>query len=83
MLCLRIGTVNRDDRPANARQFATLLTHRDLVQLVRRCLQAPEELAFGVYYGVSANTWRFWDLEDAARELGYVPEDDAERWREG
>jgi nucleoside-diphosphate-sugar epimerase len=82
VLCLRIGTVNHEDRPTSDRQFATLLTHRDLIRLVRCCLEAPEDLAFGVYYGVSANTWRFWDLEQARRDLGYVPEDDAEQWRE-
>jgi nucleoside-diphosphate-sugar epimerase len=81
VICLRIGTVNRADRPTSARQFATLLTHRDLVHLVRCCLDAPDSLRFAVYYGVSANTWRFWDIEGARDAVGYVPEDDAERWR--
>jgi nucleoside-diphosphate-sugar epimerase len=81
VLCLRIGTVNRTDRPTTPRQFATLLTHRDLVELVRCCLEAPEELRFGVYYGVSANTWRFWDIGSAEAELGYESRDNAERWR--
>ena len=80
-ICLRIGTVNAANRPENARQFATLLTHRDLVQLVRRCLAAPDSVRFAVLYGVSANTWRFWDLEEARLTVGYEPEDDAEAWR--
>jgi NAD+ dependent glucose-6-phosphate dehydrogenase len=81
VLCLRIGTVNRADRPENPRHFATLLTYRDLVQLVRRCLTAPESMRFAVFYGVSANTWRFWDIEDARERIGYEPQDDAEAWR--
>jgi nucleoside-diphosphate-sugar epimerase len=81
VLCLRIGTVNRSDRPTTPRQFATLLSHRDLVELVRCCLEAPEERRFGIYYGVSANTWRFWDIASAEAELGYESRDDAERWR--
>jgi len=81
VLCLRIGTVNVADRPRAAREYATLLSHRDLVQLVRCCLQAPAELRFGVFYGVSANTWRIWSLEEAASALGYEPLDDAERFR--
>lgn len=81
VLCLRIGTVNGVDRPRNVRQFATLLTHRDLAALVTACLEAPDTLLFGVYYGVSGNTWRFWDIENARRELGYEPQDDTERWR--
>ena len=81
VICLRIGTVSREDRPRDAREYATLLTHRDLVQLVRRSLEAPESLGFRVYYGVSANRWRFWDIDDARDEIGYTPEDDAGSWR--
>jgi len=80
-ICLRIGTVNAANRPESPRQFATLLTHRDLVQLVRCCLAAPDSVRFAVLYGVSANTWRFWDLEEARRTVGYAPVDDTEAWR--
>jgi uronate dehydrogenase len=81
VLCLRIGTLNRTGRPSAARHFATLITHADLARLTRCCIEAPPELAFGVFYGVSANTWRFWDLDDTRRAIGYEPRDDAERWR--
>jgi uronate dehydrogenase len=80
-ICLRIGTVRADDRPREPRHYATLLSHTDLVRLVRCALEATSELAFGVYYGVSANTWRFWDIANAEVELGYEPQDDAERFR--
>jgi nucleoside-diphosphate-sugar epimerase len=80
VVCLRIGTVNASDRPKDPREFATLLTHRDLVHLIRRCLDVPE-LPFGVFYGVSANTWRFWDIDGARQVLGYEPQDDAEQCR--
>ena len=63
VLCLRIGTLNRADRPSAARHFATLLTHADMVSLVRCCIEAPPDLTFGVFYGVSANRWRIWDVE--------------------
>ena len=69
-ICLRIGTVRREDRPKVPRHYATLLTHSDLVRLVGRALEASLELRFGVYYGVSANTWRFWDIANATEELG-------------
>ena len=82
VICLRIGSVYPGEGVAEVRDFATLLTHRDLVQLVERCLAAPPSLRFGVYYGVSANTWRIWDIDAARVDLGYVPVDDAERWRE-
>ncbi|HET8651949.1 MAG TPA: NAD(P)-dependent oxidoreductase [Gaiellaceae bacterium] len=81
VICLRIGTVNAADRPRIPRHFATLLTHKDLVRLVRCAIQAPDDLAYGIFYGVSNNAWRFWGLDDARESLGYVPEDDAELWR--
>lgn len=80
-ICLRIGTVRADDRPQMPRHYATLLTHRDLIELVDCALRAPLELRFGLYYGVSANTWRFWDIANAIVELGFQPQDDAERFR--
>lgn len=82
VICLRIGTVNHQNRPLSPRAFATLLTHADLVRLVRCCLRAPLELGFAVVYGVSANRWRFWDLADAEERIGYRPEDDAEMFRQ-
>ena len=81
VLCLRIGTVNRASRPLTARHFATLLTHADMAQLARCCIEAPPSLTFGVFYGVSANTWRIWEVDDARRAIGYEPQDDAEQWR--
>ncbi len=81
VLCLRIGTVNRQDRPLTVRNLATFLFHNDLVQLVERCMEAPREVAFGIYYGVSDNTWRFWDLSGAENEIGYRPTEDAGRYR--
>lgn len=82
-ICLRIGTVLAEDRPKHARHYATLLSHADLVGLVGCALRAPLEHRFGVYYGVSANTWRFWDIANAREELGFEPQDDAERFRSG
>ena len=65
------------------RHYATLLSHGDLVRLVDCALRAPLELRYGVYYGVSANTWRLWDVANAAKELDFEPQDDAERFRSG
>jgi uronate dehydrogenase len=72
--CLRIGSFR--ERPQNARELRTWISHRDTVQLVRRCIDAPP-LHFIVVYGVSANTRNEWH-DDAARLIGYRPEDNAE-----
>lgn len=80
-ICLRIGTVKADDRPTRPRHYATLLTHADLVRLVAAAVAAPSDLGFATVYGVSANTWRFWDIAEAETAIGYVPQDDAEVFR--
>jgi hypothetical protein len=78
--CLRIGTENRHNSPTQSvRHFATWLSHRDLVQLVDCCLTAP--LKFDIFYGVSNNLWRFWDISHAADVAGFKPKDNAEDWR--
>ena len=82
-LSVRIGTLNLEGKPTNQRQFATLLSHPDLVNLFSKCVNAPDELKFGIYYGVSNNKWRFWDISNSETEIGYKPSDNAEIWREG
>jgi uronate dehydrogenase len=81
VICLRLGSVYPSNRPGSARGFATMLTHGDLFRLVRACIAAPRSVGFGIIYGVSANTWRFWDVDEGRRLVGYEPVDDSEAWR--
>jgi uronate dehydrogenase len=74
--CLRIGTFRTPDRPAEARQLLTWISHRDMVQLVRRCIDHPH-YHFVVAYGVSNNLRSRWDNTNV-KFLGYRPVDDAE-----
>ena len=80
-LALRIGTVNKQNKPINIRQFSTLFTQRDLIGLVQSCIEAPSDLGFGIYYGVSDNSWRIWDISNSKEDLRYQPRDNAEIWR--
>ncbi len=74
-VCLRIGSVLRDDNPGQHPRFRkTWLSYRDLEQLVRKSLEA--KVTFGIYYGVSNNRGSFWDISNARLELGYEPQDD-------
>ena len=75
-ICLRIGAVLEDDDPSiDARNESIWLSHKDLVQLVTKSLLS--EVKFATYFGVSDNKKRFFDLSNAAAELGYQPESDA------
>ena len=75
VLCIRLGRVVEEDRPRDARHAATYLSHRDAAQIVERCVEAPEDVRFDVFYGVSDNRARFRDIEHAREVIGYVPED--------
>lgn len=74
--CLRIGTFRIPDRPADARQLLTWISHRDTVQLFRRCIDHPN-YHFITVYGVSNNLRSRWDNSNV-KFLGYRPEDDSE-----
>lgn len=76
VICIRIGSFG--ERPRQARELATWLSLGDAVRLFAACLSAPS-VGFRVIYGASANTRLSWDLSPA-RELGYEPQDDAERF---
>lgn len=74
--CLRIGSFR--ERPEDARQLSTWIGHRDMAELVRCAIEAPD-YGFAIVYGVSANARAKWASPDAAR-LGYRPTQDAETW---
>ena len=75
-VCLRIGTFA--ERPGGRRALSTWISPRDMVQLTRCSLDAPD-VHFEIVYGVSANHRSWWDNPGADR-LGYKPMDDAEQY---
>ena len=76
--CLRIGTFRTPDRPIDARGLLTWISHRDMVQLVRRCIDHPD-YHFIIAYGVSNNLRNRWDNTNV-KFLGYAPQDDSEQF---
>lgn len=83
VICLRIGSVVAWDNPTRSiRNFATWQSHRDLAQQIRKSLESPESLLFDIFYGVSDNKWRFWDIDHAREVIGYRPADNAEDYRD-
>jgi uronate dehydrogenase len=74
--CQRIGSFR--ERPEDERQLATWISPRDMVEVVRCAIEAPQ-FHFLVLYGVSANTRARWDNPAAAR-IGFVPRDNAEQY---
>ncbi len=82
-ICLRIGAVNREDRPTAPRHFSVWCSQRDVAQMVERAIAAPPSVRFDIFYALSDNRWSYRDLEHARARLGYAPQDRAEDYREG
>ena len=76
--CLRIGWVNAEDHPRDERGGAIWCSQRDVVQLIQRTIEAPEDLRFDIFYGVSNNRWCWVDIDHPREVLGYIPADSAE-----
>lgn len=72
VVCLRIGSWSQ--RPRDVRALSTWISPDDGGRLVEAALAAQ---GFHTVWGVSANTRRWWSLEEGAA-LGYHPVDDAE-----
>ena len=75
---LRIGSTL--PRPTEFRNLSTWLGHDDLLQLIMRCIEAPD-IGYLVVWGVSNNTRSYWDNSGAER-LGYRPVQNSEDYAE-
>ena len=80
-ICLRIGAVNRADRPLALRQFAVWCSQRDIAQMIGRAIDAPDSVRFDVFFVVSDNRWSYRDIDHGRAVLGYEPRDRAEDHR--
>ena len=54
---------------------------RDLAQLIVKAIRA--DLPFGIFFGISNNTGRYWDIRNGQQLLGYEPQDDAVKFSAG
>lgn len=78
VLCVRIGSVRSDDLPHQQRQYPIYLSHRDVAQMLQKCIDAPDDLLYDIFMATSNNKWGYRDLEHPRRVIGYVPQDSAE-----
>ncbi len=75
--CLRIGSSFPE--PKDRRMLITWLSYRDLTELIRCCIFAPQ-LGHTIVYGASDNKNKWWDNSLAAH-LGFKPQDSSEPFR--
>ena len=77
IICIRIGKVEIEDVPLNARNASVWCSHRDIIQMIDKAVHAPEDLKYAVVFACSDNPTRYRDIEHARNVLGFVPKDSA------
>lgn len=77
VICIRIGKVEIEDVPLNARNASVWCSHRDILQMIDKAVHAPDDLKYAVVFACSDNPTRYRDIEYAKYVLGFVPQDSA------
>lgn len=76
-IAIRIGAYDAPwlhDNPS-PHLLSAYLSHRDLNQLLIRCIETPD-IPFAIVHGISDNRFKRLDLTSTRERLGYSPEDD-------
>lgn len=81
VICLRIGFVNRQDRPSRPRDYAIWCSQRDIVDLIVKSVHIDEAVEFDVLFGTSRNRYGYRDLSRAHSIAGFDPQDSADDFR--
>jgi nucleoside-diphosphate-sugar epimerase len=79
-IAIRIGAFGPPDwlkESGDSRMLSLWVSHRDLCQLLHRCVEAPDSLRHLVVQGVSNNQLKRMDISNAREILGYEPQDNA------
>jgi uronate dehydrogenase len=80
-LAIRIGTFVPDHKKEivcyTREYYDYVISQRDLMQLIHKCIFAPDEVKFGILSGISNNKRKYIDLEFTKELVGYKPKDDA------
>jgi len=75
---IRTGWVVEEDRPPSDRGRNQWCSRRDIAQLCQCCVDAPADVRFDIFYGMSDNAYNWVDLDHARDVVGYMPLDSAE-----
>ena len=81
VICLRIGFVNREDRPSRPRDYSIWCSQRDIVDLIVKCINVDESIEYDVLFGTSINRYGYRDLSRARQIAGFDPQDSADDFR--
>jgi len=74
-LVLRVGWVLAEDRVPERWGESVYCSHRDIAQIIERCVAAPDSVRFDIFFGLSDNRYNLADISHAREVLGYAPQD--------
>lgn len=80
VLNIRVGAVLPDDKPLLRRHYPGYLSHADCVQMIEKCIDAPEMIQYEIFDAISNNRYRWRDIDPARQTLGYEPTGSAENY---
>lgn len=72
---LRISSCGAVDEAGPGRAQANWASYRDLQQITVKCIEAPSDLKFDIFWATSDNAKLFRDNSHAKKVLGYMPRD--------
>ena len=75
IVCLRIGHVTQEDQPRGSRGGSVWCSQRDIATMIERCIEAPSDLLYDIFFVVSNNRYSYRDLEHARNVVGFEPQD--------
>lgn len=72
-LVIRLGAVLAEDRPLVRRHYPGFLSQADCVQVIDKCLSAPDSLTFDIFNAISENKYRWRSTQHTKDVLGWKP----------
>ena len=77
-LAIRIGGVIGEDRMPALDSEDIFCSQRDIGGIIQACVDAPDDLRFDIFYGMSNNRYLWVEMKNAQEKLGFVPQDRGE-----
>ena len=78
VICVRIGSVRKENRPMSVRENAIYLGHSDICQMLSLCIEADQSIKYDIFFAVSDNKLSYRDISRAKEVLGYSPQESAD-----
>jgi len=70
-IAIRLGAVLPEDRPQIRHHYPGFLSQADCVQMIDKCIDAPDDLKFEIFNAISENKYRWRSTKHTKKVLGW------------